>query len=209
MSRLSAGGRVVACRRSTPPNCAHRNCVRPNCAYPPKRLAREPARRYRFGSICPRAVGIALALWAAAVPAHATGGDAPAPTRTEARTVVGFAAPLVPLAGSDKARDGRAMERPAKWSKERATGRPTGQDAHWTLRSPVYVRTSAGEAVGSASGQAEGAGRGAGMRTADVAMFSWKEIAAVGLVLAFVLGALLALTGGGARGPSGRPSRDG
>ncbi len=194
MSRLSAGGRGLACRRSTPPNCA-----RPNCASPPKRLAREPARRYRFRSICPRAVGSALALWAAAVPVHATGGDAPAPARTEARTVVGFAAPLVPLAGSDKARDGRAIERPA--------GPPTGQDAHWTLRAPVYVRTSAGEAVGSVSGQAEGAGRGAGMRTADVAMFSWKEIAAVGLVLAFVLGVLLAFTGGGARGASQRSAQ--
>jgi len=203
MSRLSAGGRVAAGRRSTPPNCA-----RPSRAPLPKRLTSEPACRCRLRPVCPRVVGIALVVLAAAIPARAADGDAQAPAQPEVRAVVSFAAPLVPLAGSDKTRDGRAMER------------PTGQDAHWTLRSPVYVRTSGaetmtagetvsgGETVGPAPQQTGRTGRAAGMRTADVAMFSWKEIAAVGLVLAFVLGALLALTGGGARRPSQRPSKD-
>ena len=187
MFRLSAGGRFAATRRSTPPTCV--------------RL------RKRLVSTSARLAGTALVLTIAALPVRAAGGDAPKTQDqtqdhtqdawisegTIPQTIISFVAPPAPLAGSAMVGD-RDTE-----------GRSAAQDAHWTLRAPVYVRTSAGEPARPVAGQAR---REPKWREADVAMFSWKEIAAIGLVLAFLLGALLAITGGGAQGPSQRPFKD-
>ena len=191
MFRLSAGGRFAAIRRSTPPTCV--------------RL------RKRLVSTSARLAGTALVLTIASLPVLAAGGDALTTQDqtqdqtqdhtqgagisegTIPQTIISFVAPPVPLAGSAMVGD-RDTE-----------GRSAAQDAHWTLRAPVYVRTSAGEPARPVAGQAK---REPKWREADVAMFSWKEIAAIGLVLAFLLGALLAITGGGAQGPSQRPFKD-
>lgn len=73
-----------------------------------------------------------------------------------------------------------------------AAGRIQSDGRHWTLREPLVIRAS------SSGEPASGGYMSAPVPAhAEVSMFSWKEIVAVALVIAFALGALLAFTGGG------------
>jgi len=93
-------------------------------------------------------------------------------TGTGATSVISFVAPTIRPTGASDRRDRTRYD--------------------WTLRDARPLRVSAsGEAPSRSDVTPYAASR------AEVAMFSWKEIAVVALIVAFALGALLAFTGGG------------